>query len=598
MTPEQPAARPRTSGVRFLNAAVLAFLFATLFWTAFKTPYLADDFGNMAGYYRLAPLEPGATPTLETFLSVPDCLSNLVREVKTHWRHETGRFQSALWLRVLAGMPRWLFALVCAAAWLALFGGIWRMAGLAARDFAPCALASAAFTLNADAGLWLSGTANYLVPAVVTMGGVALFRCAKLGESVRAVRNLWMPVLLPVGVFLGGGHELISLPVCLTLAVYWTGRLVRRDLRVDGRLLLSVGYGIGSALLVFAPSTLSRAGGVAYFAPDAPLLYSAARKAMALIRCCTTNPLLVFALVGTALAIVNPNVRRRLPPSRGLMLAFGCALLVATCGLCDGRNRQGWPMSVAAMLMASALYAFFRAGRGRLAAFDASRAGTVFRAALCLVGVVVCTCTCASTVRRARAFDAGLAQWKSDPCGVFLLDGLAAVPRFGWFDRSFEGGAVFGIGEPWHNPALARFHGRTVMVGLWEADRRILLDDPARGEPLPRVPSWRATAGRDLLYSFTVPEEAAALPAGTPLTVQPSYADVPPRLGVFARLRNRMLREHWAPFSCAAPADEMNGGTPLRGFVMDTPHGRCCVVLHNHHIPRANIRALEIKAAK
>ena len=95
-------------------------IFACIFLLEFFTVYSADDFGNMISFYRNRPLSSGELPSLSSFLTVPDVMLHICREAWNHYLHETGRFESAILLRFLAGMPRWLYAIIAAMSFVAL----------------------------------------------------------------------------------------------------------------------------------------------------------------------------------------------------------------------------------------------------------------------------------------------------------------------------------------------------------------------------------------------------------------------------------------------------------------------------------------------
>lgn len=309
-------------------------------WVAFfaltaLTPIFADDFGNLAGFYRHAPLSPGQAPTWRTFFGVPDLLGNLLALTWAHWNGETGRFAAAFLLRLTAGMPHWAFAMLNATAWVVLWGAVCRLCGVA-RRWEPLVLALGfVVALSMDACLWMAGACNYLWPMAWTSALACAFPARRLGESVFARRNLWMVALLPLGFVAAGGHELLAVPVCLGLTFYWVREMALGRFAVTGRLLLTVGFGLGALAVVFAPGSIERAGGGAFFMPDAQFLFSVARKGMAYLRCCVANPLLPVVTVLSAVAAIR---RARFPCARAGVV--GLAVRVA-CGVRDVRA-GGW----------------------------------------------------------------------------------------------------------------------------------------------------------------------------------------------------------------------------------------------------------------
>lgn len=321
-----------------------AVVWVAVFVLTALTPLLADDFPNLRGFYRLSPLAPGQFPTWETFVGVPDFWENLFRLTWEHWSgagaslvDNTGRFAAAFLLRFLVGMPHWLFAALNATVWVWLTWCVWRLGGRSRRWLGATAAAMFVFALNWDACLWVSGACNYLWPMAWTLALALLFLRPRLGESVFVWRNVWMVSLLPLGFLAAGGHELIDLPICLTLTVYWLREMARGRFTINGRLLLTVGFGLGALAVVFAPAALGRAGNLRNFFPEGQVLVPAARAMMAAARCAVANPLLVAMAGVTVVALVW---RRRLALNeRAWWTLLAGWLTVALTGLLsDGRR--------------------------------------------------------------------------------------------------------------------------------------------------------------------------------------------------------------------------------------------------------------------
>lgn len=562
--------------------AWLAFFALTLL-----TPIYADDFGNLFGYYRQAPLEPGQFPTLRTFVSVPGAAWNLLELIWTHWNHETGRFAAAFLLRLTAGMPHWLFAAFNASVWVALWAAFCRLLAVP-RGWRPAVFAAAfAFALTQDACLWLSGACNYLWPMAWMVAAALLFVRPRLGERVFAWRNAWMAALLPLGFVAAGGHELLSVSACLALTVYWLREIAKGRFAVNGRLLLTVGLGLGALAVVFAPGTLTRAGGAAFFAPDAQLLYSIARKGMAYLRCGMANPLLFAVTAGTVVVVVW---RRRfsLPERAWWVLLVGWSMVVVTCALSAGGDRTAWPASVCALAMAVVL-------ARHLAPWAWMRWRVPVTLAVSLLAVAVVGVTAANNMAMSRAADAVIRAWRDNPQHVAVSPEVRKVCAASWLDRSWELRTLvgWGMGEPWTNPSVARFYGKPFFIlaepAVWEG---LYLRDTLC-VPQNRLPcGWYARADADVL-ALPLPEGSMLRP-GTRVSGKPTYADVPPPLSVVARLRKRILREGWASFSLISPEQEMQQGSPLTGYVLPTPHGRYLVLRHNRNIPRESIADIQV----
>ena len=571
---------------------VLRLLPYVVAWTLFcvltlLTPLYADDFGNLAGYYRLSPLEPGQFPTLRTFLGAPDCLGNLLSLTWHHWHVETGRYTAAFLLRVATGMPHWLFAVMNATIWTALWWMLCRLLGVS-RRWVPFVLAiGVAGALVQDACLWASGACNYLWPMTALVAAAMLFVRPRMGESVFAWRNLWMILLVPGGFILAGGHELLSLSGCLALGVYWLRELFwRRSFTVNGRLLLTVGLGLGALAVVFAPGTLQRAGGGAFFVPDSQILFSVARKGMAFLRLCMGNPALVIALVATLFALAG----RRLHPLRERtkwVLLIGWTLVAVSCILADGMGRTAWPASMLAIVMAIALAQDL--GWGRRTYIHPLLTGLSLIIALSVF--VVTACRSASQLATMRAT---VHAWQNNPDHVAHLPmSDEAFDALAWFDRSWKRMFEWGLGVPWTNSAVAHFYelpfGLMLEPVVWdEVYQRDTFCCPDNRLPC----GWYAKQDADVLV-LPLPEESGFLP-GQAAWGKPEYKDLPPRLSSIARIRKRILREGFASFSVLAPEQEMHQGTRLSGFVLGTSHGNYVVLRHNRHIPREAIGRLSL----
>ena len=125
---------------------------AAVFVLTALTPLLAEDFPNLRGFYRLSPLAPGQFPTWGTFVGVPDFWGNLFRLTWEHWSgagaslvDNTGRFAAAFLLRLLVGMPHWLFAALNATVWVWLTWCVWRLGGRSRRWLGATAAAMFVF---------------------------------------------------------------------------------------------------------------------------------------------------------------------------------------------------------------------------------------------------------------------------------------------------------------------------------------------------------------------------------------------------------------------------------------------------------------------
>ena len=576
----------------------VAVVWVAVFVLTAMTPLLADDFPNLRGFYRLSPLAPGQFPTWETFVGVPDFWGNLFRLTWEHWSgagaslvDNTGRFAAAFLLRFLVGMPHWLFAALNATVWVWLTWCVWRLGGRSRRWLGATAAAMLVFALNWDACLWVSGACNYLWPMAWTLALALLFLRPRLGESVFVWRNVWMVSLLPLGFLAAGGHELIDLPICLTLTVYWLREMARGRFTINGRLLLTVGFGLGALAVVFAPAALGRAGNLRNFFPEGEVLVPAARAMMATARCAVANPLLVAMAGVTVVALVW---RRRLALSeRAWWTLLAGWLTVALTGLLsDGRARAAWPAAVAGLLMVqTALPAVRRVPwgrwRGRLTATLVALAG---RAVARAGGM---------TALRTAVLGRAVAAWRANPDCVMREPTVRVWRPLAWFDRTWLPSFFLEWGggeESCNTPAVAWFYGKPFCL-LLDADTWTLLyERDAFIAPENRLAcpgAWYTRADADLVVA-PLPKGTSLRP-GTTLLVIPTYRDAPAPLSPLEVIRSRILRRGWAEFSEISPEQEMASGYRLWGFVLGTPHGDYVVARHNRAISREKIAELRIE---
>ena len=290
---------------------------AAFFAISAMTPLLADDYLNIEIFYREAPLAPGQFPTWGTYLGVPDFWGHLLRTTWEHWAglstcvsDNTGRFLAAFLLRFVTPMPHWFFVLLNVTMWLLFTWLAWRVTGLSRRWWPAVAAALVVFSLSTEACFWVAGVCNYVWPATLLLALTVLFLRPRLGESVFAWRNAWMAVLLPLGFVAAGGHELFAIPICLGLTVYWLREIVRGRFAINGRLLLTVGFGMGALAVVFSPAIMGRAKEAWRFSTgfDGVWIFPL-RWGIAFCRSCGENPLLIGGVVLAAMALLTRRVR-------------------------------------------------------------------------------------------------------------------------------------------------------------------------------------------------------------------------------------------------------------------------------------------------
>lgn len=567
----------------------LALVFGAVFYVCDRTPYLSDDYHYMKEFYRLAPLPTGATPTWESFLSAPSKFSHLVDETKFHYRIENGRFLTAFVERLMTGMPRWCFALSTAVAFVLLIVltagllDVRRRTGLYAAGLFAVACADHSVA-------WLAGIVNYLYAAVFVLLGVRLFLCPRLDESCFRFRNWLFLLLLPLGFVLAGGHEQLSIAVCLTMGIYWLNEwFAKRRFSVSGRLLMSVGFGLGALAVVFAPSTLARASETGLAVPEISTLFSVVRKVKCIYRFCLDNPAFPVALVASLGFVFSRTWRARFDARARWILLFGWMLLLVTCLLTDGKGRTGWFMCVASVMMTVV------AAR-ELPFFDRKGVRRAIAAIVVLASLGVGLVTVCRTQHKAVRHEQDVAALKASP--NLLIEYRADCVRpiaLSWFDRSY--GYLFTRGRPrkWFGIETARFNGLPTCIALPRDEiaffSRPDLPDCLKKFALPHCPEWAEVPGADLIFSRC--EDPEFQKPGRLVYARPTYAKGAPLKRDLRWLWRRLARPDWAEFSYASPEDEMASNRELAGFVIETPTGFYRVLEHNHFIPRSSLLKLE-----
>lgn len=568
---------------------------AAFFAISAMTPLMADDYLNIEVFYREAPLAPGQFPTWGTYLGVPDFWGHLLRTTWEHWAgvsgavsDNTGRFLAAFLLRFVTPMPHWFFAALNATMWMLLTWLAWRLTGLSRRWWPAVALALVVFCLLPDACFWVAGACNYVWPAVLLLALTLLFLRPRLGESLFAWRNAWMAALLPLGFLAAGGHELFAIPICLGLTVYWLREMVQGRFTINGRLLLTVGFGLGALAVVFSPAILGRAEGFWRFLTggDGVWIFPF-RWGIAFWRVCLANPCVAVVAALSVWALLTRKVR--LSARAWWMVVFGLCFAMTTVVLSDGLGRGGWMLSAFGTLAAGAMAPAVRWGRVR----------AWVTPVLAALAVVIFAVTAVMTVRKNREAEAVVSDWLASPDDVTRTLTTKVPAGLGWFDRSYGNVRLmeWGAGMPYSNFALARFWGREKCVALdaevWGSlYRRDLVCRPenrlrgCKGE-------WYAIPEMDFLVS-PVPQEGKV--EVWTLDGKPTYRDVPP-FTLRTRLYTKMIdRSGWAHFSEVAPEHEMVQNRKMRGFILETEHGRYIVLRHNHHIPREKLASIEVIA--
>lgn len=568
---------------------LLVLVFSTVFFVCDNTPYLSDDYHYMKEFYRLSPLPTGETPTWHTFLSAPNKFVHLLDETKIHYQIENGRFLTAFVERLMTGLPRAGFAFCTALAFVLLIVLTADLLGVRG-NMGTYVAGFFAVTCADHSVAWLAGIVNYLFAAVFALLFVRLFLWSRMGETCLQARNWFFVLIVPLAFVLAGGHEQLSITICLTLAVYWLGEwFVKRRFTLNGRLLLSIGFGLGALAVALAPSTLSRASSTGLMVPEISTLFSILRKAKCIYRFCLDNPALPIALAASFGFAFSRVFRRRFDVRARWILLFGWLLMLVTCLLTDGKGRTGWFMSVASVLMTVVA--------AREIPFFVRKGVRVTIATLVVfVAIGVGAVTVSRTQHKAACHALDVEALKRSPNLLIAYRADCVRPiLLSWFDRSY--GYLFTRGRPrrWFGVETAQFYGLPSCIALPKEEiaffSRLDLPDCLKRFALPHCAEWAEVPDADLLFSRC--EEVAFQHPGQLIYARPTYAKGEPHARDLRWFWRRFTRRDWAAFSYVSPEDEMASNRLLAGFVLQTPTGFYRILEHNHFIPRSRLLALK-----
>lgn len=572
-----------------LGSVLLGLLtFFLTFWAADRTPYLDDDYRYLFSFYSDAPLRNGELPSWDSFARIPNKWARMVEDVSRHYRLECGRFMSACVERPLSALPRKVFAAMAAVLFLAIALLTARLAGVG--EGLPLYLAGF-FVICYDWSTcaWLSGGCNYLTAAVAGCAAVGLFLRPRLQESVFAWRNLWFLALVPLGMLLAGWHEQLSVSLCLLMAVYWADAFfLKRRFAVDGRFLLSLGFGIGALIVVFAPGTSGRVAMVSFFTPEVSAAFSLARRLRCLARLVIANPAVLLAAAVSAGFVCSRRFRAKLDARSRWVLLAGWMMFLVTCLLTDGTQRRGWFAAVFSMMMTAV--AIPLALTGIRASWRRAAGASVYALFAAVLAV-----TAVRVHEKSVAHAQDIAALKASPfCLVEYRPGLKT--RVPVLDRSADYPITPGMPECWLRILPANLYGKEAMFAFSREGIELFLrpdlPEAMKLTALAQCPGWSEIPGSDFIFARHADPATALM--GERLNGFPVYEKVPVRHDL-NWLWRRFWKSDWADFSMMPPEDEMACDKPLVGFVILTPTGAYDVLLHSRFIPRSRILSIRVE---
>lgn len=439
--------------------ASIVFAFACFFWASWKTPYYCDD-----NTYRLEYCHgphggvSGFGDNCE-FATIGEKIQNLVRVGWHHYTHENGRFLTAIPLRLFVGCPRWIYALVNASMFVLLCWLIWLHTGLGEKWRVPILFAGCLFLLKSDAVFWLAASINYLWPAVLVLTMVRLF---KTDRFTHGRHLLWT---IPLSFVAAGGHEIISVPVCLILAVYWLRQWIEaRRLFFNGRFAMSFAFGLGAITIFLSPvSPLFRAG----YESASSTAYLVLCKLFTLVNCFLGSPFLVPLLVIAAWLWWKRGLSY-FTGHRGYWMLFLIVLLGFTVLFGNICARSAWPVNVVSMI------AFFIVVPESLATCRKFKSVSVL--IVCVLGVVTLLNTAIAAEINGRRHVRALADYFNRDNGIYVIP-----ERCDWLfgllcDRTIDPRSVVqvGHGATCTNGNYAKVLGRPVIIGLFARENEAI----------------------------------------------------------------------------------------------------------------------------
>lgn len=437
----------------------LFFAFACLFWASWKTPYYCDD-----NTYRLEYCHgphggvSGFGDTCE-YDTLGEKAKNLLRVGWHHYTHENGRFATAIPLRLFVGCPRWLYAAVNASMFVLLCWLIWLHTGLGGKWRIPILFAGCLFLLKSDAVLWLAASINYLWPAVLVLTLVQLF---KTDRFTHGRHLLWT---VPLSFVAAGGHEIVSVPVCLILAVFWLRQWIEaRRIFLNGRFAMSFAFGLGAITIFLSPvSPLFRAG----YESASSTAYLVLCKLFTLVNCFLGSPFLVPLLV-IAVWLLWKRGFSYFSARRGYWMVFLIVLLGFTVVFGNICARAAWPVNVVSMIV------FFIVVPDALAKCKKLRLVSVV--IVCLLGAITLLNTAIAAEINGRGHLAALADYLKRDNGIYVIP-----DRCDWLlgllcDRTIDPRSVVqvGHGATCTNGNYAKVLGRPVIIGLFARENEAM----------------------------------------------------------------------------------------------------------------------------
>lgn len=564
------------------------FIGICIFFSAYLTPLVADDIMYQMQYcHGFDSVNIGSCCE---FATISSWFGNIWDVFGWHYQHENGRFLLSIPLRVFAGISHYWYACFITALFLLFLNYLWLFSGLD-RNFKPIIFGIGIFVLlEKEAVFWLAGGINYLFPVTCTMFLASRFCCEKSQGYVLSRKMISFWLLLPLSILMAGGHEIISVPVCLLLCVYWLRKIwTERRLPVDGRLLLTIGWGIGTVIMFLSPvSPLYRASA----GSSATFTYRILCLLGVLAHSSVGNPLFVIVLCWLAYwGWRCPNkISGRV---FWLVILFGF-LFIFTVFFGNTSSRTVWPLNVVVVMVFFALM---------------NKTTGVYYRPYCLLSVTCSLGVCANTLFASILNFQKTTQQESEL--RYSRNNLCMMPgRADWifgfmFDRSAGSGIVplfhgkFGCG------GLSRKYGLQYVAGLPKKEFDFLRGSGLLHSRHHLLHDWYASSDCNIIISKVKPGESYK--PGDALSASVEYSGNAESLG---RILERIILGNFSQYSGGVAVFETRNWwnatvrdflyatvyrkLPLKGIVVQTDVGPCKVLWHNKNSDRSQITKIKL----
>ncbi len=585
---------------RVCRIVVMMASWIAVCWLSWLSPYLSDDFCMMLKMFGECAAEHFPTlsehfPSFSDFWGIPDFLQTYWMNCQFLYLKWGGRFLAWLITFPLLCLPRWVFAAVNASLWVALSHCVWVACGSRKSTFCLIYFLMFFVALDPEAVLWMSGSFSYLCAlAIAGIGLLPYYRANGLGCRWRQASSLCQGAMWAlIGFIVVGGHEMVAMTVGICLVLYWISSLRRQG--VNGlsdvcRGALTLGCWGGGLACVLAPGNFVRAAVRGSFWGDCPFSLLLRMKAIHFVHLCQDRPFIPIALLLICVFVLSRRLRTRLDCEDGMWAcAFGVNLTL-TMALTDGIGRTSWFAQVLALVFS--VRVLFKDGKwprlcGAIAWLSAA------------VALVVVAQTAMTTRFGNEAYAQMMREWRSNPSGV-VRGGYLDVCRRSSLDRSLLGLVQWGTGEEYVNQALSKFYGLSRLIVLdewtyanvWAGDGIVT----NRLQRLSVADEWYADPNEDVLVGVC---RDSAFVHGQSIVVRPRYRAAgflnPSRQEKMKENVDMLLRRNVCAWTKGLPRQEIVSGCALRGFVLETSHGKFFVVRHNHAIDRTLIENIQVE---